>query len=360
MEFALAREAFTSDTGCYQNRDDSMSCRLCLVVLVSAFAFVAKLKAEEKPTLDEAMRSAIRRAIPLIEKGAAGSAEKRTCFTCHSQALPVLALTEAKQHGFEVDEANLKRQLDHTFAHLGRGKEKYLEGKGQGGRVITAGYALWALEAGEHEPDETTEAVTSYLLQYQSKSTHWRHPGSRPPSSGSDFTTTYVALRGLAAYGTDEQEQDIESRFETVRKWLLKAKPAETEDRVFRLRSLKYVEADEKELRASVDELIREQREDGGWAQNAKMKSDAYATSTTIVALLQAGGCSPDDACIQRGLQFLISAQLDDGSWHVVTRAKPFQTYYESGFPHEKDQFISIAASCWSTLALTLSLPKSK
>ena len=34
-------------------------------------------------------------------------------------------------------------------------------------------------------------------------------------------------------------------------------------------------------------------------------------------------------------------------------------TYFESGFPHGKDQFISIAASSWATTALALSLPVS-
>ena len=43
----------------------------------------------------------------------------------------------------------------------------------------------------------------------------------------------------------------------------------------------------------------------------------------------------------------------------VKSRSKPFQTYFESGYPHGKDQFISIAAASWSTTALLLSLPKS-
>jgi len=78
-----------------------------------------------------------------------------------------------------------------------------------------------------------------------------------------------------------------------------------------------------------------------------------------MVALLQANGLTIDDEQLHRGVKFLLDAQLDDGSWHVATRAKPFQTHYESGFPHEKDQFISIAASSWATLALVLSLPES-
>ena len=54
---------------------------------------------------------------------------------------------------------------------------------------------------------------------------------------------------------------------------------------------------------------------------------------------------------------FLLKTQLPDGSWHVATRAKPIQEYFESGFPHEKDQFISIAATAWATMALLHTLP---
>jgi hypothetical protein len=41
----------------------------------------------------------------------------------------------------------------------------------------------------------------------------------------------------------------------------------------------------------------------------------------------------------------------------VGSRSKPFQTYFESGFPYGKDQFISLAASSWATTALALALP---
>ena len=37
--------------------------------------------------------------------------------------------------------------------------------------------------------------------------------------------------------------------------------------------------------------------------------------------------------------------------------AMPFQPYYETGFPHAKNQFISIAASGWATTALALACP---
>ncbi|MFT7639033.1 MAG: hypothetical protein ACI9G1_000760, partial [Pirellulaceae bacterium] len=85
------------------------------------------LDSEPKAFDAKVIRATVAKAIPLLEKGAAGSAEQRTCFTCHSQAIPVMAFSEAIKRGFEVDKANYERQLEHTSKHLERGKKKYLE-----------------------------------------------------------------------------------------------------------------------------------------------------------------------------------------------------------------------------------------
>jgi hypothetical protein len=328
--------------------------KISIPIAVAVLALSHLVSADETQRSNREIRLAVERAIPLIEAGSAGSAEERTCFTCHNQAVPIMALTQAKRRGFTIDEANLERQMNHTLAHLERGKANYLKGKGQGGQSITAGYALWALDAGGHEPDETTAAIASFLLQYQKASNHWSRPGKRPPSSGSDFTATFVALRGLADYGTDELQPAIDSRFVAVREWLTKAKPRDTEDLVFRLRALTVAKLDDKVIEQAVSDLWNPQRDDGGWAQTKELESDAYATGSALVALMQAESAKLDDKRLQRGLQFLLDTQNDDGSWHVVTRAVPFQEYFETGFPHDEDQYISIAASSWATLALVL------
>jgi squalene cyclase len=95
------------------------------------------------------------------------------------------------------------------------------------------------------------------------------------------------------------------------------------------------------------------QKPDGGWSDLSSTESNAYATGRALVALHTAG-LSVSDAAYQRGVQFLLNAQLEDGSWHVKTRALGFQPYFENGFPHGVDQFISAAGTNWATMALTL------
>ncbi len=305
----------------------------------------------------EVYRAAVARALPHLEAGARGSAKERVCFTCHNQALPVFALVEAKKHGFEIDDSLLAQQVEHTYQHLYRGLDSYRQAKGQGGGVLTAGYAMWTLEEGGRQRDDVTQAVNHYLLETQRELTHWRRLGTRPPTFGSDYTATYVALRALQFYATNQQAESFASRRTGIAKWLADAIPSETEDLVFRLSSMEYVDVSDDVVSHAATDLLAKQRPDGGWGQKDDMASDAYATSTAIAALIRYGQTSPQNANIQKGLEFLLKHQLEDGTWHVTTRAKPIQEYFESGFPHGKDQFISISATAWATLALLYAMP---
>lgn len=332
---------------------------MAIAFLLTLLTDCELLAAEIDPTTD-AIRTAITKSIPLLELGSKGSIEQRKqCFNCHNQGLPLMAMAVARSRGFSIDEDNFNKQVQFTADFLTRNKDRYREGEGQGGQVDTAGYALWALDNGGYRPDETTAAVAEYFLLRQKDREHWRPESTRPPSEKSYFTSSYVALRGLSVYGTAELKERIDARIATVREWILKTEPEDTEDRVFRLRAFSLVSVADDVRKRVIDDLLARQRADGGWSQLDDMESDAYATGTVLVALIEAGGVPASDARIRKGLAFLLSSQQEDGSWHVVSRSKPFQTYFESGYPHGKDQFISMAAASWATTALAFALPQS-
>ena len=141
--------------------------------LVAWYAFAALLSAlsafaEDLVPSNKAIRAAVEKSLPLLESSARGSMEKRKqCFTCHNQALPVMALITARSHGIPIDEENLQRQMQFTADFLEKNRTNYLAGRGQGGRALTAGYALWTLEMGGWKSDGTTDAVAEFLLTYQ-------------------------------------------------------------------------------------------------------------------------------------------------------------------------------------------------
>jgi hypothetical protein len=319
---------------------------MTLATLVWLFAALAAY-----PT-PATVRAATDRALPLLVKAAAGHVEKQTCFACHNQALPMLAFHAARRHGCAVKDEDLKEQVEFVADFLGRNKAKFKKGEGTGGQVDTAGYALFTLEMGGYKPDEVTAAVAEYLLKYQADKDHWRVTSNRPPSEASHFTPNYLALRGLRVFGTPDQKEAIQKRREAVREWLLRTPARDTEDRVFRLLALKEAGAKDDAIHEAAQALAKTQKPDGSWAQLDSTPGDAYASGSALFALHEAGGLAPTDPAYRRGLWFLLRTQHADGTWEVRSRSKPFQPYYESGFPYGTDQFISATASGWATAAL--------
>jgi hypothetical protein len=344
----------------------------------------------------ESIGAAVKRALPLlVAASAVVYPKKRDCFSCHNQAVPAVALSHAKVRGFDVDNQTLHAIAEHTEADLSSALDDYRQGKGQPGGVIRAGYALWALEAAGWKPDETTTAVSHYLAGGSGGRDPWTTRSNRPPSESSAFTATALALRGLDNFGTaasgpvkaeskgklpGQSQPKTEGPWRArALRWLTATNPRETEDRVFRLVGLKYAGATKEVLAAAVADLVKAQRPDGGWSQldapiaeskpdkgpnstrhtdMTGLASDPYATGSVLVALHQAGGMATADPAYRRGLGFLVRTQRADGSWYVKSRSHPFQTYFESGFPHGPDQFISAAASGWAVAALALACPK--
>jgi Squalene-hopene cyclase C-terminal domain len=326
---------------------------LTWALLALAFSGRASDPAPEPP----GVRQAVARALPLIRKGSDGHRDQRSCFACHHQAIPILVQTSARLRGFPVEEETLQKHLRHIDSFLTKNREEYQKGRGQGGQADTAGYALWTLELGGWRSDATTAAVTEYLLLFDKDQDHWRTTSHRPPSEVSAFTTSYFASRALLAFGTEGQKERIKRRLDRLRFWLEKTAAQDTEDRVFRLLAMKQARCDATHIHTAAQELLRSQRPDGGWGQTETLASDAYATGTALFALHQAADLPTSSPVYQRGIRCLLETQEPDGSWHVVSRSRPFQTYFESGFPHGNDQFISLAASGWATTALLLALP---
>ncbi|MEQ1829085.1 MAG: dienelactone hydrolase family protein [Pirellula sp.] len=306
---------------------------------------------------DLALMRSVERALPLLEIASAGSADRRQCFTCHSQAIPVFALVEASRRGFQVDSANLQRQIEHSYAHLKRGVETYKEGKGQGGGIDTAGYALWSIEDGGRAPDEVSDAVIGWMLKAQTADGFWKATSSRPPTQGSRFTSSYLALRALSAFGREKDNEQIHNAKKVASSWMLRTAATDHEDLVFQILSSLYTDMASDRIEGLIADLMKSQRQDGGWAQKAVMESDAYATGTALYALNRTGTAISDPVW-KRGIEYLVKTQHENGSWHVVTRSNPIQTYYETGFPHAKDQFISSYATAWATICLLYSLPE--
>jgi len=297
------------------------------------------------------VRDAVQRSLPLLQRTALQFYQKSGCVSCHHNSLTEMTVAEARQQGFAIDERSARQDLATVVKDIDATREQALQGiVTPGGFVTTTGYVLMGLSAERHKSDAATDALVRLLRLSQQSDGHW--PSAyRPPFEASEFTATAVSLRGIQLYGSSKWQSRDENAIGAAAAWLANSRPQTTEDRVFRLFGLVWARAPAKVLEQAAKDLAATQRSDGGWAQLPSLQSDAYATGEVLVVLYQAG-MRPEDPKYRQGVRFLLKTQLADGSWLVRTRSHPTQMYFESGFPHGRNQYISAAATNWATLAL--------
>ena len=172
-----------------------------------------------------------------------------------------------------------------------------------------------------------------------------------------EFQTTALAVYSIKQYAPIGDKEASEHAVARAVAWLKRAKPVTTQDRAFHLLGLAWggVNPDANAVRA----LAAMQRSDGGWSQLPETESDSYATGQVLYALSTAGRMAATHAVYQKGVDYLLRTQADDGTWHVKTRAIWLQPYFESGFPYGRDQFISTAGTAWAAMALAAAQPSS-
>jgi ankyrin repeat protein len=308
-----------------------------------------------KPAAVRSARAAVEKSLPLLQHADGVFFEKAGCVSCHNNSLFQMTISAARKNGFSIDERRVQSQLQGMGVYLESWRERVLQDIPIPGAVDTVSYILSGLAAVNRTPDPATDALARFVMRRQAGDGGWRIATQRPPIESSDFEVTAMALRALQAYAPNPQKEGYARAVQRGAIWLSQAQPKTTEDRVFRLLGLGWAHWNKGDIRKAARDLMTLQRPDGGWAQLSSLASDAYATGQALTALAEAGGLPVRDRAYQRGVQFLLNTQLEDGSWLVTTRAIPSQPYFDSEFPHGPNQFISAAATNWATMALARS-----
>src|ERR1700741_2132975 len=63
-------------------------------------------------------RSAVTRALPILQRSASAFVAKRACVSCHHNILPILTFHLAQSRGFNIDSAVLGAVEEKTFREL--------------------------------------------------------------------------------------------------------------------------------------------------------------------------------------------------------------------------------------------------
>ena len=302
------------------------------------------------------------RALPILERSASEFVAKRACVSCHHNILPILMFHLAKSRGVAFDTAVLNVVEDQTFRQL-RGPaalDDAVQAATLNDPTPDDSLLLMAAEAAGLRAD-TTKAVYALRLVRWQRDGHWVTSDFRPPHSSSVFTATASAVRAIRAYLPEEARTEGDASIERARTWLIAARPVSTEDAAFRLLGLVWSGGSPTEIDSVRRDLEHLASPAGGWPELPGYSADAYSTGEALYALHEAGTSAMDRAW-QRGLRFLVSTQAADGSWRVRTRmVSPAQispAYFPTGFPYQKDEYLSYAGSCWAAMALLSALPE--
>ena len=311
----------------------------------------------------QSLRSAVGRALPILQRSAGEFIAKRTCISCHHNILPILTFHLARSRGFEVDVKILGAVEDKTFRQLREPNalDNVIQAATLSDPTPNDSFLLLAAQAAGLPRDLTMAVYASRLIRWQ-RDGHWITSDFRPPHSSSEFTATATAVRAIRLYAAEQLGAESDEAVGRARKWLFKQRPLSTEDATFRLLGLVWTQAPPDQIRSAAHDLIGRQQPKGGWPQLPGYEADAYSTGEALFALREAGIPATDRVWV-KGANFLISSQAADGTWHVHTRmlspAEVSPKYFPTGFPYGKDEFLSYAGSCWAVMALLSALPES-
>lgn len=312
------------------------------------------------PNANLTAREAVEKSVALIQSSNAQFFRATGCVGCHHHMLGGILLGLSRKGRIAVDEATATDQLKATISVRLPTRESLLQMQVVEGFPMRDTLFLVGLDAQNYRADSLTDAIVHAVMGSQRADGSWHSLDHRPPLEYSSFSETSYALRAIQLYAPPGWKQESAKRIERARRWLAEREPQSNEEAVMQLLGLAWAGERSGRLEALGRRLQATQSSDGGWSQRQGFPSDAYATGQALYALQQAGRMLTSNVAFQRGVKYLLSSQLPDGSWHVKSRAVKFQPYFESGFPHGHDQWISAAGTAWAASALALAAQAAK
>lgn len=310
------------------------------------------------------VRGAVGVSLKALEHSMLEFTKTTGCVSCHQEGLGRITTAAAKDKGFAIDPTVDRAQLQRLTgavtqtAGLHTAALKDPEVMKQVPLIeideVTTAYSFILAAQIAHKQPATpgAQAMTMVVAKQQRPDGSWGFMLPRVPMQSSFFTYTALAVQALKAYGPKASAPEVGDRISKARKWMLATSAKTSEDRAFRLLGLKWAGATPDQLKSAADEILADQKLDGGWTQLPNLQSDSYATGQALYALHIAGGLPTSNIAYQKGVKFLLRTQDEDGTWFVNKRAMPANNYFDTGFPHGQSQYSSFNGTCWATLAL--------
>jgi ankyrin repeat protein len=306
-------------------------------------------------SVERTVPEAVQMALALLEKQSHNFIRTAGCNSCHAQDLPSAAAAFARDRGIRAP-----REIPQLSESMnGESPERIMDLGAVS--VNSIGWEMFDRGMNRVSKDQYSDATVYFIKANQTAEGYWKNAdGRRPPMNSGDLQTTALAIYSLKNFAPNTEQLETNKMVARAEAWLEKVEPVNTQQRAFHLLGLAWANADRSVIERAARALAANQRADGGWNQLAGMGSDAYATGEALYALNAAGQMPVTSPVYQNGIRYLLRAQESDGSWHVKTRSIWTQPYFDSGFPHAQDQWISAAGTAWAAMALSATVDPPK
>ena len=312
---------------------------------------------------ENTLQRAVQDTIPHLQRADVNFITNSGCVSCHDNSLTAMTMALSRKHGFQIDEKTDAAQVQANADVLAKLRDRMHQGfivptEDNFTEGVLA-YQLMGLAAEGYKSDLSTDTAALFILQRQHSNGEWpaQHADNRPPICLDYIGQTARAMRALQLYTPKANAEEFRRSIRLAANWIANAHSYNNEDRSWRVAGLAWAGTNKAATQQAAKELLAAQHPDGGWSDLPTMQSTAYSTGKSLVALHLAGLPASSPA-YQRGVKWLLHSQQEDGSWYVQTRALGFQPWFDAGFPHGPDQWISAAGTNWAAMALTYAIPE--
>ena len=294
--------------------------------------------------------AAAEKALALLQQTNPTALREGGCPSCHSQNIVGMAVNVANAAGLKADLVNHRESATAALHFMKQFEAVIPQGMQSPGGPDMEQYAVAQMKSAGIEWNQTIDTIILNEMRLQRADGAWHISGfGRPPVEDSEIHRTAMGIRILQEYPIPALSAETRNRVRQAAKWLNAQQPISTDDCNMQILGLVWAGGGDVSQRAA--KLIAMQRADGGWGQTPWLPSDAYATGQTLQTL-HMSGIPASHTAYRRGVDFLLRSQLPDGSWYVKSRSPKFQPFFQSGFPHNDNQWISSFATAWAVMGL--------
>jgi squalene cyclase len=182
--------------------------------------------------------------------------------------------------------------------------------------LATSSFIRVLLAAGELRTERSVRQAVAWLVRTQSPKGYWEEPGN---GDASELIRSASAIEALLEAGLERAStpitQGIDFILQEVRDTKL-GKDCSPCDLALATSALVHAgfSGYSVVVLEPLNDLLKAQREDGGWPAGKTLSSQVGSTVLVLNALLDAGFGAGSDA-VERGVGFILSQKNADGAW---------------------------------------------